>query len=96
MVVVAKIKVKSGEEKKVEKMLVDMVSKVAEEEGTITYTLHRSIADPTVFLFYEKYKNADALSTHSSTPYFKTLFGVLENSLDGSPEIEMYTELAGI
>ncbi len=96
MVVVAKIKVLKGEEEKVEKELIEMVSKVAEEEGTLVYSLHRSIEDPATFLFYEKYTDADALTFHSGTPYFKALFETLGNLLDGAPQIEMYTELAGI
>jgi hypothetical protein len=36
------------------------------------------------------------LKVHSSTPYFKELFGILEPLLDGAPEIEMYNEVAGI
>ena len=96
MIVVAKIKVKSGEEAKAEKMLVDMVGKVAGEEGTLLYTLHRSMDDPTTFFLYEKYTDADAFSFHSSTPYFKALFEELGGLLDGSPEIVTYTELAAI
>ena len=96
MIVVAKIKAKSGEEDKMEKAFLDIMPKVAQEEGTLMYTLHRSQKDPTVFLFYEKYTDAQALSVHSSTPYFKELFGILKPLLDGAPEIEMYTEIAGL
>ena len=42
MIVVARLKAKSGEEAKVEEALRDMVLKVAQEEGTFAYTLHRS------------------------------------------------------
>ena len=59
MVLIAKIKAKSGEEKKMEKALLDMVSKVEQEEGTLMYTLHRSQNDPTLFMFYEKYTDKD-------------------------------------
>lgn len=96
MIVVAKMKAKSGEEAKMETALRDMVAKVAREEGTIVYTLHRSQKAPGVFLFYEQYKDADALKVHSSTPYFKELFGFLKPLLDGPLEIEMYDELARI
>ena len=94
MVVVAKLKAKSGEEAKMEEALRGMVAKVAQEEGTLTYTLHRNRKDPRVFMFYEKYQDAAALKTHSSTPYFKELFKFLEPLLDGAPEIDMYEELA--
>ena len=62
----------------------------------MTYTLHKDQSNPRVFLFYERYKDTDALVAHSSTPYFKGLFKTLKPMLDGAPEISMYTELAGI
>jgi quinol monooxygenase YgiN len=96
MIVVAKLKAKSGDEAKMEGALRDMVAKVAQEEGTLTYTLHRSQKDPSLFLFYEKYVDGAALKTHSSTPYFKKLFGALQAMLDGEPEIEMYDELVRV
>ncbi len=62
----------------------------------LAYTLHRSQKDPSLFLLYEKYKDKDALSYHSSTPYFKELFNVVGPLLDGTPGIEMYDEIARI
>jgi quinol monooxygenase YgiN len=94
MVVVAKLKAKSGEVAKVEAALRGMVDKVAQEQGTLTYTLHRDQQDPCVFMFYEKYRDAAALKAHSSTPYFKELFRFLEPLLDEAPEIGMFDELA--
>ncbi|MEE4263223.1 MAG: putative quinol monooxygenase [Desulfobacteraceae bacterium] len=94
MVVVAKLKARSGEESKMAEALQAMVSKVEKEEGTLVYTLHQAQNDPTQFLFYEKYADAQALKAHSSTPYFKELFGILKPLMDGAPEIEMYAEIA--
>ena len=96
MIVVAKLKAKKGEEEKMEKTLKGIIPDVEKEEGTLIYTLHRSQADPGVFLFYEKYKDADALTYHSSTPHFKSLFGKIMPLLEGQPEIEMYEEIDGI
>jgi len=93
MIVVAKLKAKVGEEANMEDALRGMVTKVSQEEGTLTYTLHRAQQDPSVFVLYEKYQDAAALKAHSSTPYFKELFGTLKPMLDGAPEIEMYDEL---
>ena len=80
MIVVAKLKAKSGEEEKMEKALVDIIPKVEQEEGTLMYTLHKSQKDPTVFLFYEKYTDKEALKFHSATPYFAELFGTPKTS----------------
>jgi quinol monooxygenase YgiN len=96
MIVVAKIKAAAGKEKEMEKALLDMIPKVSEEEGTLVYTLHQDQNDPAVFLFYEKYKDTDALVAHSATPHFKELFRTIKPLLDGNPEIAMYNELAGI
>jgi quinol monooxygenase YgiN len=49
-----------------------------------------------LFLFYEKYADGAALKAHSSTPYFKELFGALKSLLGGAPDIEMYDELARV
>lgn len=96
MIVVAKLKAKQGAEEEMEKVLREAVKNVASEEGTLTYTLHRSQSDPCTFLFYEKYKDAEALKTHSGTPHFKAMFGTLKDLVDGPAEIEMYTELAAL
>jgi quinol monooxygenase YgiN len=96
MIVVAKLKAKSGEESKMADALRAMVSKVEKEEGTLVYTLHQAQSDPTQFLFYEKYTDAQALKAHSTSPYIKELFGALQPLLDGAPEIEMYDEIAGL
>ena len=96
MIVIAKLKAKSGEESKMADALRAMVSKVEKEEGTLVYTLHQAQNDPTQFLFYEKYADGEALKAHSSTPYFKELFGTLKPLLDGAPEIAMYTEIASL
>lgn len=96
MIVVAKIKARAGEESAMEEALRGMVVKVAQEAGTLAYTLHRLQDDPTQFLLYEKYTNADAFKHHAATPYFKELFATLKPLLDGSPQIEIYTEVVGI
>ena len=96
MIVVAKLKAKKGEEKKMESILKGILPDVQKEEGTLVYTLHRSQNNPGIFLFYEKYKDAEALTHHSTTPHFKLLFGNIMPLLDGQPEIEMYEEIGGI
>ena len=56
MTVIAKLKVRPGKEAEFERAAREMVAHVkAAEPGTLTYVLHRSAADPTVFAFYEVY-----------------------------------------
>ncbi len=96
MVVVAILKAIEGKEEDMAKVLSDMIPKVQEEEGTLVYTLHRDVNDPSKFMFYEKYKDSDALMVHSTTPYFKELFKTLKSLIVGEPEISMYSEVVGI
>ena len=94
MIVVAKLKAKEGDEGEMEKVLTDMVAKVAKEEGTLVYTLHRHKKDPTVFMVYEKYKDKEAFKYHASTSHMKQMFSILQPLLAGEPEIEIYNEIA--
>jgi quinol monooxygenase YgiN len=96
MIVVAKLKAQEEKAANLEAELRDMVEKVASEDGTIAYTLHKSSNDPTLFMFYEKYEDAEALTHHSATPYFKALFAAIQPLLAAPPEIEMYEELAAL
>ena len=96
MVVVAKLKAKEGSEKKMKVLLTGMVEQVKKEADTLVYSLHQDLSHPGVFLFYEKYKDADALTFHSETSYFKDLFTVLKPLLEEAPKIEMYEEIASI
>lgn len=96
MVIVAKMTALEGREAEMEKMLTDMVARVSDEPGTLVYTLHKDQNNPRVFLFYEKYKDMEAVSLHSSTPYIKEMFRDLKPLLDGKPEITMYNEIASI
>ena len=44
------------------------------EQDTMAYVLHRSKENIGQFLFYEKYRDQQALDYHGSTPYLKDLF----------------------
>lgn len=94
MVVVAIVKAQAGKEKEMEDALRAMIPKVQSEEGTIAYILHRAQNEQGKFLFYEKYRDGAAFDFHSSTPYFKELFGKIGPLVDGQPQVEMYEELA--
>ncbi len=94
IIVVAKLKAKSGEEEKVEKALGELLPKVKEEEGTLSYTLNRAQDDPSMFMVLEKYKDMDAFVYHSSTPYLQEMFAVVLPLLDGDLAVELFDEIA--
>ncbi len=96
LTVIAVLKAKEGMEKDLENALAAIVSKVEAEEGTLAYALNRAKKEPGKFLFYEKYKDKEALNVHSSTSYFMELFGTIGPLLDGNPSIDIYEEVASI
>jgi len=93
LIIVATLQAKPDKKKEMEEALRNIVPKVQAEEGTLAYVLHRSSMDDGKFLFYEKYINKEALDFHSSTPYFKELFGIIGPLLATDPSIEIYEEL---
>jgi quinol monooxygenase YgiN len=92
--IVAVIKVTEGNENEVEGAFRDMIKNVRSEEGTLTYTLHKSTVVPNIFMFYEQYKDDDAFNFHMGTPYMNDMFSKIGDFLDGEPSLEMYEELA--
>jgi len=92
--VAAKIKAKSGSEAQVEAAFREMITKVrANEPGTLSYILHRSAQDPTVFYFYETYADQAAFDAHGKTAHMKEMGGRIGPHLDGRPEVLVLNEL---
>jgi quinol monooxygenase YgiN len=96
MTVIAKLKVKAGNESKFREAADKMIAYVkASEAGTRTYILHRSTSEPTEFVFYEVYTDQGAFAAHGGSEAMQQFFGAVGGLLDGRPEIGMYEELGG-
>lgn len=92
--VIAKMKIRAGQEQTAERALAEMAEYVrANEPGTLRYVLHRAIGDPTTLLMYEQYADQAALDTHGTSARIQQLFGTLGPLLDGQPSIEMFQEV---
>jgi quinol monooxygenase YgiN len=90
------VKVQSGKESAFEDEARKMVAYVAHEEPDTTfYVCQRSMADPTVFVFYEEYATDDALTAHGGSGAIKAFFGAVGGLLDGPPSIETFRDVAG-
>ena len=96
LTIVAKMKIKAGREGGAEAALREMIDYVrGAEPGTLRYTLHRSVGDPTQLLMYEQYADQAAVDTHGTSDRIQRLFATLAPLLEGQPSIEMYEEVAG-
>ncbi len=73
-----------------------LMAKVAEEEGTLYYTLNFDPNDPNVLVVIERYKDMEALGHHGSTPYFQEFMGQAGSFMAGPPEISTLEEIHSI
>lgn len=92
--VIAKLKVKAGNEAAFEAAGREMISKVGSEPGTVTYILHKDLRDPTTFIYYEVYRDQAALDSHGKTDHMKAFGGKIGAFLEGRPEINVLAEIA--
>lgn len=94
----AKLQANAGKEDELRAVLTEMVGKVkANEAGkAVTYSLHVSDSDPTLFLFYEQYSGPDAFEAHGKTEHMAAMGAQLRGLVAGRPVIERYTQIAGV
>ncbi len=66
---------------------------VRKDPGALLYVLHRDLADPNRFFFYEKYENEEAIKFHGSAPHVREFFKAMGPITKGPPEIIRYQEV---
>jgi quinol monooxygenase YgiN len=90
--VVATIQVKEDKIEEAKQFLKELAADtLANEPGTLAYTLHQQADDPTKFVFYEKYDSDDAFKTHGKNLASKG--AGFAGILAGAPNIVMLEEL---
>jgi len=98
--IIAKLQAAPGKEEELKAALEEMVAAVkANEAGKVlAYSLHTSDKNPGQFVFYEQYRDAEALKEHGATPHMAAMNEKIVKGqlLAGRPEIERYTQIAGI
>ena len=93
---VAKLPIKEGKVDEFIEIFKGLMAHVAEEDGTLMYTLNRDQADPNTLIVMERYRDKAALDAHSSTPHFKEFFKKSGEFIAGRPEMIMMDEVAAI
>ena len=93
LIVIAQLKAVQGKGDELEKEFSNIIPKVREESGTLTYIVHRALDDAHKFFVYEKYLEKEAFNYHASTPYFKEFFTAVSGILDGRADISFYREI---
>jgi quinol monooxygenase YgiN len=93
---IAKLTIKEGKMDEALDLFKGLVADVKTEEGTISYTVNKDTAAPNVIVVVERYKDADALTVHSSTPHFAAFSKQIRGLLDGKMEMSILEEIASI
>lgn len=91
--VIAKLKVKAGNEAAFKDAATAMIQQVKTEPGTQTYILHQGTQDPTSFVYYEVYGDQAAFDAHGKTPHMAEFGKKIGALLDGRPQIDVLREV---
>lgn len=94
--VIAKIPIKEGKMNEVIEAFKQVMKEMANDEGTMSYTLNVSPKDPATLIILERYKDKESLGVHSSTPHFKAFSAKVGELVAGKMEITRMDELASI
>ncbi|PKN17800.1 MAG: antibiotic biosynthesis monooxygenase [Deltaproteobacteria bacterium HGW-Deltaproteobacteria-6] len=96
LTVIAKLPIKEGKMDEALAAFTELIAKVAQEEGTVLYSLNQDKANPNMLVVVEQYKDKAALEFHSSTPYFKAFFAASAAFIGGKPEMSIMKEVARV
>lgn len=80
--VVAHITPKAGKDKDLERILLALIAPTRDEEGCISYELHRDI-ESGHFTFIEEWTSEAALDEHFETEHIKTALAAFEEFAEG-------------
>jgi len=88
----AKLTIKAGKEKEFETLMKGVVPKVRQEPGNLAYAMCRSKENPRLFLFFEEYKDQEAIKAHGQ--HLRELGLDFSAYLDGPVVAEYYDKIA--
>jgi quinol monooxygenase YgiN len=94
--VIAKLPVKPESKDEAIEEIKLLMAKVADEEGTLQYSLNIAQSDPDTLVFIERYKDMEALGVHGSTEHFQEFMGKSAGFFSGPPDIVVLEEITSI
>jgi len=87
---------KVGREQPLETELLGLVRNTATEPGAIAYELSRGAPGSRAYYLYERYTDAEALKTHSSSAYFHAALPRVGALLDQPPTLVACDFITGL
>lgn len=83
----ARLKVKNDKVEELKQAALAIVADSRSEEGCISYNVHQSIEDATVFVWRECWKSKADLDEHFEMDYVKNFFSVVNEVAAEPPQI---------
>lgn len=89
--IIAQLRAQPGKRTQLMEALAPLHDAVKSEPGTEVFAMHASDADPDLVLFYEVYKDKDALASHQKNPALAAIGPAMGALIAGAPEITRFT-----
>ena len=81
---------KTGHADELEGEMQSTVAATHAETGCIRYSMHKSLEDPNVFVFIERWASKDDLDRHMGFDHVKSLIARTQSIMDGMPTMQMF------
>jgi quinol monooxygenase YgiN len=94
LTIVAEIVAKAGKEAELRSALMALVEPTRKETDCVQYDLHESNEQPGRFLFFENWKDGEALDRHFQTPHLKDFVARMDSLLAEPLKIGKYSRIA--
>ncbi|WP_187369123.1 putative quinol monooxygenase [Baekduia soli] len=95
IVVVATLQVQPGKEDEGRAVLAEVLAPTHAEDGCLGYALHQDVADPTRFVFVERWASEEALGTHRRAPHIKAMGAKFAPIAAAAPDVVITRALPG-
>ena len=79
LVLVVIVRIKPGQGEELKPAMLENAASSIKEDGCYQFDVVVSKDDENEFLFYEVYKDAEALDSHRQTPHFLKYFGLMQS-----------------
>jgi quinol monooxygenase YgiN len=89
--IIAQLKSQPGKRSQLMEALAPLHDAVKSEPGTEVFAMHASDSDPDVVLFYEVYRDKDALTAHQKNPALAAIGPSMAALIAGPPQITHFT-----
>ncbi|MCJ8323514.1 MAG: antibiotic biosynthesis monooxygenase [Rhizobiales bacterium] len=90
LIITVQFTVKPENRKKIINMSRILVEQTLREEGCIAYSFFEDHYNPNKFMFFERWKNREAVNIHFEKPYVKTYSDVYSSLREGKAKLEIH------